>query len=422
MSEVKNIPDGWEETTLKEYLDLLNGYAFKSDDFENEKINDSYLPILKIKNIANGNANHNDVVFHKVNDNLEKYIIKEGDILIALTGNHPSAITQVVGGISRYYLKDKALLNQRVGKIYSKNENILNNDFIYYFFKWNNTQFHIANQSSGSASQANISKNDVISTPINLPPKPEQKSIASILTAFDDKIELLQAQNKTLEATAQTIFAEWFGKYKIEDKLPIGWSIKELDDLLELIIDYRGKTPLKLGLNWSENGIPAISAKSIKNGKIVRRDAMNFGSEELYSIWMKDELKKGDILLTSEAPLGEMYYINDDTKYILSQRVFALRVNKKITAEYLFHYLFSTNGQTLLQARASGSTVSGIRQSELRKIEIIVPEKNVLDNVSKIFKTAFDKIFTNEEQIQTLTKTRDELLPKLMSGEVRVKM
>lgn len=188
-----------------------------------------------------------------------------------------------------------------------------------------------------------------------------------------------------------------------------------------MVIDYRGKTPLKLGMDWSENGIPALSAKSIKNGKIVRRDAMNFGSEQLYSIWMKDELKKGDILLTSEAPLGEMYYLNDDTRYILSQRLFALRANKKITSEYLYHYFYSPNGQTLLKARASGSTVEGIRQSELRKIEIIVPEKDILEKASIIFKNVFDKTFANEQQIQTLTQTRDELLPKLMSGEIRVK-
>lgn len=116
-----------------------------------------------------------------------------------------------------------------------------------------------------------------------------------------------------------------------------------------------------------------------------------------------------------------MYYLNDDTRYILSQRLFALRVNQQITSEYLYHYLYSTNGQTLLQARASGSTVEGIRQSELRKIEVIVPDKNILEKASIIFKNVFDKTFANEQQIQTLTKTRDELLPKLMSGEIRVK-
>lgn len=173
-------------------------------------------------------------------------------------------------------------------------------------------------------------------------------------------------------------------------------------------------------MDWSELGIPALSAKTIKNGKIVRRDAMNFGSTELYNLWMKDELEKGDILLTSEAPLGEMYYINDDTKFILSQRLFALRVNEKISSEYLYEYLFSSYGQHQLNARASGSTVEGIRQSELRKIEVIIPEDKIMKKASLLFRSTIEKKAINSKQIQSLAEIRDTLLPKLMSGQLRV--
>src|SRR5690606_14606677 len=145
--------------------------------------------------------------------------------------------------------------------------------------------------STFSEASASLIKNIEVKIPKNIN---EQKAIAQVLTAFDDKIENLRAQNETLEQTAQTIFNEWFGKYQVSDELPEGWRIDKLDNLLELIIDYRGKTPKKLGMDWSEEGIPALSAKTIKNGKIVRRDAMNFGSPELYKVWMKDELKKRD--------------------------------------------------------------------------------------------------------------------------------
>jgi type I restriction enzyme S subunit len=220
-------------------LEVLNGYAFKSKNFISSKSGNNELPVLKIKNVANGNTNHNDVVFHKVSFSLEKYIIKKGDTLIALTGNHPFAKTQVVGGVSKYRLPIKSLLNQRVAKIFSKEKSMLHNEILYYFFKWNNTQFHIGNQSSGSASQANISKNDLLNIPINLPPLPEQVAIAKILTVFDDKIELLQAQNKTLETTAQTIFKEWFGKYQIGDELPDGWRLGKLGEVVDVFDSKR---------------------------------------------------------------------------------------------------------------------------------------------------------------------------------------
>lgn len=408
MNEVNNIPEGWVETTLGE-ISLKKQYGYT----ESASLEEIGPKFLRITDIQNDFIDWNKVPYCSINDSeFEKYRLQIGDIVIARTGNSTGATATVKDNVSAVFAS--YLIR------FQLNEEKANYKYVDFLLRSKNWFDFVNSIKSGSA-QGGANANDFARYPIKLPKLDEQKSIAAILTSFDDKIELLQAQNKTLEELAQTIFKEWFGKYKVGDELPDGWRVEELDGLLELVIDYRGKTPLKLGMDWSENGIPALSAKSIKNGKIVRRDAMNFGSEELYSIWMKDELKKGDILLTSEAPLGEMYYLNDDTRYILSQRLFALRVNQQITSEYLYHYLNSTNGQTLLQARASGSTVEGIRQSELRKIEVIVPDKNILEKASIIFKNVFDKTFANEQQIQTLTKTRDALLPKLMSGEIRVK-
>lgn len=414
MSEVKNIPDGWVETNLGKAIDIKHGYAFKGEFISLESNN---KVLITPGNFKVGGGFKGDKFKYYTGDFPEDYILRPNDVIVTMTDLSKAGDTL---GFSAKIPKDtnEYLHNQRIGLVKFINSDF-DKEFIYWFLRTNHYQKSIVNSSTGSTVR-HTSPNRIREYTFYCPRIEEQKAIASILTAFDDKIELLQTQNKTLEEMAQTIFVEWFGKFSVNEELPDGWRVEELDELLELIIDYRGKTPLKLGLDWSENGIPAISAKSIKNGKIVRRDAMNFGSEELYSVWMKDELEKGDVLLTSEAPLGEMYYFNDDTKYILSQRVFALRVNKKITSEYLFHYLFSEKGQALLQARASGSTVEGIRQSELRKVEIIVPEKEILNKASKIFKTVFDKIFINEEQIQSLVKTRDELLPRLMTGEIRV--
>ena len=412
MNEVNNIPKGWVETTLGQVVKRIT----KGTTPKTFSVNENDVNYIKSDALNYGgflDKNKFVKISQEVNDELKRSQLNIDDVLLSMAGEYLGK----TGLVKEEHLP--ANTNQAVA-IITVDKNIIYPIFLWYNLRDTNTVKYFKSIPSQSA-QPNINFQEIKTLSIKIPPIPEQKSIAAILTSFDDKIELLQAQNKTLEELAQTLFKEWFGKYKVGDELPDGWRVEELDGLLELVIDYRGKTPLKLGMDWSENGIPALSAKSIKNGKIVRRDAMNFGSEELYSIWMKDELKKGDILLTSEAPLGEMYYLNDDTRYILSQRLFALRVNQQITSEYLYHYLNSTNGQTLLQARASGSTVEGIRQSELRKIEVIVPDKNILEKASIIFKNVFDKTFANEQQIQTLTKTRDALLPKLMSGEIRVK-
>jgi len=383
MSRVDEIPNGWMETTLGDVCKIKYGKDHK-------KLEDGDIPCYG----SGGIMRYVDSILY----------------------DKPSVLIPRKGTLSNLFFIDEPFWTVDTLFYTQIDESTIKSNYLYYKLK----TYNLADLNVGSAVPS-LTTAVLNQFPFSIPKDiEEQKAIANILKAFDNKIENLQAQNKTLEQTAQTIFKEWFGKYQVVDGLPDGWKVDTIDNLVDLIIDYRGKTPKKLGMNWSETGIPALSAKTIKKGKIVRRDAMNFGSEELYSVWMKDELKKGDVLLTSEAPLGELYYLNDDTKYILSQRLFALRANEKITSEYLYFYLFSKNGQHLLEARASGSTVQGIRQSELRKIEVIIPEGKILEKASNIFKSTQEKKFRNSKQIQILKKTRDGLLPKLMSGQLRV--
>lgn len=389
---MNNLPKGWVETTLGEVVQIKYGKDHKH-------LADGKYPLYGSGGIMRY---------------VEKPLYNKESILIPRKGT-----------LKNLFYVDKPFWS--MDTIFYSEIDI--NKVIPVFLFYNLKTFNLANLNVGSAVPSLTTK---VLNPLKLfiPPLPEQKAIANILSSFDEKIELLRQQNDTLETIAQTIFKEWFVNFNYPgatgemvdselEGIPKEWKIETIDELVDKIIDYRGKTPKKLGMDWSESGIPALSAKTIKNGKIVRRDAMNLGSEELYNIWMKDKLEKKDILLTSEAPLGEMYYLSDDTKYILSQRLFALRVNKKITSEYLYYYLFSSLGQYLLNSRASGSTVKGIRQSELRNVEVIIPKKEILKKASNVFSVIFNKISVNDKQIQTLSKTRDTLLPKLMSGEIR---
>ncbi|HET54079.1 MAG TPA: restriction endonuclease subunit S, partial [Ignavibacteria bacterium] len=189
----------WKEVIIGDYIDLISGFAFKSANFTENHVAGT-LPVIKIKNVANGDTNLKDVVYHEFDESLSRYLILKGDVLIAMTGNHPQALTQVVGDVSKYKLDVQALLNQRVGKLVVKKDADL--DFIYYLFKDEEVQNTLANNSSGSANQANISKGDILGLQLNIPELPEQKSIAEVLSSLDDKIDLLHRQNKTLEQMA----------------------------------------------------------------------------------------------------------------------------------------------------------------------------------------------------------------------------
>ena len=170
-----------------------------------------------------------------------------------------------------------------------------------------------------------------------------------------------------------------------------------VNNIIDEIIDYRGKTPKKLGGNWSE--VPteymALSAKNIKNGGIVQTDSIRFVSESMYKKWMKQEVDRGTILITSEAPFGELLYWDSDEKIVLSQRLFGLKIKKEFNARYIYYYMLSNMFQSELCARATGSTVTGLRQPELLKCSIKIPKREIQDKIASILTKIDTKINLN---------------------------
>ncbi|WP_115912728.1 restriction endonuclease subunit S [Haemophilus parainfluenzae] len=189
------------------------------------------------------------------------------------------------------------------------------------------------------------------------------------------------------------------------------WKELPLNDVIELVIDHRGKTPKKLGFDdFFSEGYPVLSAKHVKTSGLVNLDAMRFANEEMYKKWMKEPTQKGDVILTSEAPLGELFYIDGSKKYVLGQRVFGLRPKSDVLdSMYLLVWLSSAEGQGRLQARATGSTVQGIKQSELLKIMIPIPPMEVQKDIASIYGSLDQKIQLNTQINQTLEQIAQSL-------------
>ena len=356
-----------------------------------------------------------------------------------------------------YYVKPKAELDMR---------------WLYY-----SIIHHKLGEIDDGSPIPSTTRSAVYVTDVDVPPLPEQKAIAHILGTLDDKIELNRRMNATLEGMAQALFKSWFVDFDpvidnalasgnpIPDELaaraevrkkalasgttrlgsvnhatlsdpkslfptafvfndelgwvPEGWEVSDLEKTTSLIIDHRGKTPRKLASEWVDSGYPAISAKNIKEGKLVRKDTIRFTDSDLYQRWMADELEQGDVLLTSEAPLGEKFYLAKKAQWVLSQRLFALRANEKISGVYLYSWLSTAIAQADIDGRASGTTVQGIRQSELRQVKVLVPSAVCIAAFSAASDPVMTKRASNDESVEQLTKLRDALLPKLISGEIR---
>lgn len=170
-----------------------------------------------------------------------------------------------------------------------------------------------------------------------------------------------------------------------------------LSKCLSLIIDYRGRTPKKLGLDWSDDGYRAISANNVKFSGLTKIDDIKFGNQELYDLWMKKEVKKGDLLLTSEAPSGQVMIWDSDEKIILSQRLYALRVNDNFDNKYLKYYIQSEMGQKEIIKNNSGSTVFGISAKTFDNIIVYHPIKDIQEKIGNLLYTIDKKIALNKQ-------------------------
>ena len=183
------------------------------------------------------------------------------------------------------------------------------------------------------------------------------------------------------------------------------WNQDRLIDLLEVLIDYRGKTPRKVN-----SGIPLITAKIVKNGRIDT--PTEFLPIEDYENWMVRGFPKiDDVLLTTEAPLGEVAQV-DDEKIALAQRIVCLRGKKGILDNtFLKYYFLSPKGRLRLKAKETGTTVTGIKQSELKEVLIDYPPYEIQLQIAKVLSSIDSKIELNrringnlEQQAQTLFK------------------
>lgn len=285
-----------------------------------------------------------------------------------------------------------------------------NNDvkFVYYFLK----VFPLEKYNSGSGVPT-LNRNHIHPLPVTIPPLQEQKAIANILTSFDDKIELLQQQNQTLETLAQTIFKEWFGKYQIGDKLPEGWIAGKLGD----IAINHSKT-----FKFTKDKVVFVNTGDVLEGEFLH-------ANEISPIGLPGQAKKvielHDILYSEIRPKNKRFaFVDFDTSnYVVSTKFMIIRPKRDFSPFIL--YLILKNQDTInefnLIAESRSGTFPQITFDSVKEFPVVIPTIEAQRKCEAILKPIMEKQRVNKEQIQTLTKTRDVLLPKLMSGEIRVK-
>lgn len=253
----------------------------------------------------------------------------------------------------------------------------------------------------------------IIPTDIN-----EQKSIVSILNSFDKKIELLQNQNVILDELSQTIFKEWFGQHYLKNKLPNGWRYGKLGEMIDLIIDNRGKTPPTT--QEINNNFPLVEVNSITGAdRTIKLNLVKkYVDEKTYNEWFrKGHPQIGDVILSTVGSIGQIGLV-DDNKICIAQNIIALRNN--LSGYFLYEFIKFYQHEII--TLDISSVQPSIKVPHMLNLDVIIPDKHFILKFDDISKSISKKMFSNIKQIQSLTITRSELLNILIKGKIRIKM
>jgi len=352
-----------------------------------------------------------DVVVLNYGKSLPERSRKEGNIPVysstGITGWHNVALVSTKGLIVGR--------KGTIGKVYKSltpffpidtayyilpNDESYNLDFMFYLLS--NAGLEELNEDSAVPG---LNRDTAYSQNILLPPIEEQKAIASVLSALDDKIDLLQRQNRTLESLAQALFRHWFSDGAGED-----WEEKPLDAIATFL---NGLACQKYPPENEIDRLPVLKIKDLRSGLSEQSDWATSDVPEEYIV------ENGDVVFSWSGSL--MVKIWDGNNCVLNQHLF------KVTSEQYpkwFYYFWTVHHlqKFIAIAESKATTMGHIKRADLSSSMTFIPAQAELDEMDQSFAPLIDKIVLNNQQIASLTALRDTLLPKLMSGEVRVRV
>jgi type I restriction enzyme, S subunit len=321
-------------------------------------------------------------------ENSSTTVLHTGDIIISARGT--------VGAIA--VLKKPMAFNQSCYGIRGVN-NISDCDYLYYLTKASIIKFQ---QIAHGGVFDTITRETFKSIDISLPPLSEQKAIAGVLSSLDDKIDLLHRQNKTLEAMAETLFRQWFVEEAEED-----WDVGVIPDEFDFSM---GQSPPGSSYNQEGIGMPLFQGNA--------DFGFRFPEERVYTTDSKRLAHLYDTLISVRAPVGAQNMAKAEC--CIGRGVAAFRyMNNNNLYTYTYFKLRSLMGE-IKKFNDEGTVFGSIGKTDFQQMKITVPPEDLIEKFERKAKPLNDKVNENTKQIQTLEDLRDTILPKLISGEVRV--
>jgi len=373
-------------------------------------------------------------------------VILEDDILLNITGD----------SVARVCMPPLEFLPARVNQHVS----IIRTDgiefdpkYVRYYLSSSYMQKSMLSLAAVGATRNALTKGMIEDFKIPKPPLLIQKKIAHILSTLDDKIELNRKMNQTLEEMAQALFKSWFVDFdpvhakagctsdaelekaatelgiskeildlfpsEFEESemgmIPKGWEVEKFGETVEKYIDNRGKTPPVV-----EAGIPLLEVRNMPDDMLTANpDVSKFVTDETYQNWFRSYLEANDILISTVGTIGKTCIVPKNSKIAIAQNVLGLRFKPSIVDnQFIFYQMKNRKFLHAINARLVITVQASIKRKDLDTIDVIVPPKDIQAQFVEYISPIIEKQQSNENS--NLKKTRDTLLPKLLSGELDV--
>ncbi len=384
----------WKEYKLGEIADVQTG-PFGSQLHQSDYVDVGIPSIMPVNIGERMNISTEKIVYITEKDamRLSRYRVQNGDIVYSRRGDVEKCA--YINESEEGWLCGTGCLRIRIDSAHADSK------FVAYYLSTEDMKSWISNNAVGTT-MPNLNSSILQQVPLSLPSLEEQQRIASILSSLDDKIDLLNRENATLEAMAETLFRQWFIEEAKED-----WEEGKLEDEFDFTM---GQSPSGDSFNEEGVGIPMYQGNA--------DFGFRFPTRRVYTTQPTRFAEVNDTLISVRAPVGAQNMAME--KCCIGRGVAAFRYKKKPSYFSYTYYKFKSLLEEIKQFNDNGTVFGAMSKSDFENLEITIPDENTIMSFQQQVKIIDDKIVNNNNEIQTLIQTRDGLLQKLMGGEMKI--
>ena len=420
------MPQNWKKYKLSEITTKIGSGSTPRGGKEAYK--ESGISLIRSQNVLDYSFSLDGLAFidNDQADKLKNVEIESRDVLLNITGDSVSRVCQV---------PDEwipARVNQHVA-IIRANKDVLSPEFLKYTLLSKEKKEYLLTLASAGATRNALTKSMIEDFEVSIPKVNEQRAIASILSALDDKIELNLQMNKTLEEMAMALYKHWFvdfgpfqnGEFVDSElgKIPKGWEVKSVGDVTEVV--SKGTTPRKKDIDGLDCKIPFLKVKDVSDDGLINESKLEIIPEEVHLKQLKRSiLKEDDILFSIAGTIGRVSIVPktlDNANCNQALAFIRLSNQYQINLTQIYYYFKSSEIQSQIDSSIVQGVQANVSLTVIKDLKIVIAPNNLLMEFNLEVTQLFNLLQSNRVQNQTLTKLRDTLLPKLISGEVRVK-